>query len=306
VRGDQVDDALFDVGPDRTLRCGAGGRPFERGGGAELGHVVDGHDDAQVELLVGARVDDGDGRRPGQEAGDLFGRAHGRAEADALGRLVEQSVETLEREGQVGAALGRGDGVDLVDDDGLHALEGLARLRGEHEVERLGRRDEDVGRGAGEPAAVARARVAGAHAHRDVGSLGAQASSGLGDAHERRTEVAFDVDAECLERGDVEHAGAVQLLVGRGRRGQRVDRPEERGERLARAGRRDDEGVVALADGRPGALLRAGRRGEGPPEPLAGRGGEALEHVGHRCHPALHHRHSAEGSAQHGGFAAAS
>ena len=37
---------------------------------------------------------------------------------------VEQRVEPLERHRQVGAALGAGDGVDLVDDDGVDACAG--------------------------------------------------------------------------------------------------------------------------------------------------------------------------------------
>ena len=55
-------------------------------------------------------------------------------------------LEALEREREVRAALGVGDGVDLVDDHRLDPAEHLARVRGEDQVQRLGRRDEDVGR----------------------------------------------------------------------------------------------------------------------------------------------------------------
>ena len=60
------------------------------------------------------------------------------------GRAV-QLVEPLEREREVRAALGAGERVDLVDDHGLDAAQGLARRRREHEEEGLGRRDEDLG-----------------------------------------------------------------------------------------------------------------------------------------------------------------
>ena len=92
----------------------------------------------------------------------------GRTVADspiALGGLVEQRVEPLERQRQVGAALGAGDRVHLVDDHRLDAAQRLARLRGEEQEQRLGRRDEDVGRRAGERAALVGRGVAGADRH---------------------------------------------------------------------------------------------------------------------------------------------
>ena len=70
------------------------------------------------------------------------------------------------------------------------------------------------------------------------------------DAGERRAEVLLDVDGERAERRDVEDARA--LLRGRRRLGrQPVDRPQERGERLARSGGREDQRVVARARSSP-------------------------------------------------------
>ncbi len=66
------------------------------------------------------------------------------------------------RQGEVGTALGPGDGVDLVDDDVLDGSEDLARLAGQEQVQALGGRDEDVGRVAGDLATVLGRRVAGA------------------------------------------------------------------------------------------------------------------------------------------------
>src|SRR3954449_3943428 len=66
--------------------------------------------------------------------------------------------------------------------------------------------------------------------------------------------------------------------LGRRRcRGEPVERPEERRQRLARPGRGDDQGVAAAADRVPGALLGRGRRREGALEPGPGGGGEAVE-----------------------------
>ena len=52
-----------------------------------------------------------------------------------------------------------------------------------------------------------------------------------------RAQVALDVDGQRLERADVEHPAAAQRVVGDGRGGQPVEGGQERGERLARAGR---------------------------------------------------------------------
>ncbi len=291
---DEVDHPFLDVGPDRPVRRRLG-RVGPDGRGAELGHVVHRHDDPQVERLLRRRRDDRDRCAAAEEARDLLRRTHRRGQADALHGLLEQVVEPLERDGEVRAALRRRDGVDLVHDDGVDVDQGLARARREHQVQRLGRRDEDVRRLAEQALPVGRGRVTAPDAHRHLGRLGAEPAGGLRDADERAAQVALDVHAERLERGDVEHAGA--LLGGRTvrRADEPVDRPEERRERLARPGRRDDQGVLPGGDRVPGAGLRGGRCGERAAEPLRGRGGEALEDVRHGpSHPARRHRQQTE------------
>ena len=116
-----------------------------------------------------------------------------------IGR-VDEPLQALDREREVRAALGAGDGVHLVEDQRLDAAQRLARRRGEHQVERLGRRDQDVGRLLDELAALLRRRVAGADAD-------AQARLEPG---ERAAQVALDVVVERLERRDVEHAQALR------------------------------------------------------------------------------------------------
>ena len=89
----------------------------------------------------------------------------GRCVADSPMRCSGPSasgLEALERQRQVRAALGRHQRVDLVDDHGDRGAQRLARVRGEQQVQRLGRRDEDVGRLRGEARALGRRRVAGA------------------------------------------------------------------------------------------------------------------------------------------------
>ena len=141
--GDEVDDALLDVRPDACLRGVAGrragqvrdaGRDLGRGAG-ELAHVGHRHDDLQVPLLRRDRLDDLDGPAAGEVAGHLLDRADRGGETDALGGRGQDRVESLEGQGEVGATLGAGDGVHLVEDDGPHPLEGFAGRRGEHEEE---------------------------------------------------------------------------------------------------------------------------------------------------------------------------
>ena len=144
------------------------------------------------------------------------------------------------------AALRPGDGVDLVDDHRLDRAEELARLRGQQEKERLRRRDQDVRRVPQHRRALLLRGVARAHAD---AQLRAQAG-------ERPAEIPLDVVVERLQRRDVEEAEArTGALV------EPVDPVEEGGERLAGAGRRLDQDVLAARDRRPAGGL--GRRGSG-------------------------------------------
>ena len=102
----------------------------------------------------------------------------------------------------------------------------------------------------------------------------------VGDAGERRAQVALDVHRQRLERRDVEDAAA---LLRRRRRleHQAVEAPEERRERLAAAGRREDQRRLAARDRRPPELLRPGRRRERAGEPLAHRGMKQIAAASH-------------------------
>ena len=185
----------------------------------------------------------------------------------------------------MGAALGAGDGVHLVDDHRLDAAQRLARLRGEHQEQRLGRGDQDVGRGRLDPAPVLRRGVTRAHADPDLGHLDAEPFGGLADADQRGAQVALDVDGERLEGRDVEDPAALLLLRHR-LGGQPVDRPQERRQRLAGAGRRHHQGVPSRRDRVPRAALRGRRLREGSGEPLLRRRAELV----HPVHPARRHR----------------
>ena len=149
-----------------------------------------------------------------EEAGDLLERALGGREADALRRALGcELLEPLEGEREVRAALGGGDGVDLVDD---HRLDASARVSRACDVSirysdsgvviRMsgGVRDE---RGGARRPAVSPVR------RPTVGSWNGTPSRSAGepDAGERRAQVLLDVDRERPQRRDVEHPAALVL-----------------------------------------------------------------------------------------------
>ena len=100
---------------------------------------------------------------PTRKRADLLERLLRRRQPDPLELVPGGLVEPLERQRQVRAALGRGDRVDLVDDAPARAVEQLLGAGGQHQVERLGRRDQDVRRLAQHRLALALGRVPGAH-----------------------------------------------------------------------------------------------------------------------------------------------
>ena len=189
------------------------------------------------------------------------------------GRLPADVVEAFEREGEVAAAAVAGQGVNLVDDDGVHAAQGFARPLGrEHQVEGLWGGDEDVRRAGDEGAAARGLGVAGADADADLGERLAARLGQFADGGQRGLEVALDVVAEGLERRDVDDAGdGIEFLL-LAAADELVDPDQEGGEGLAGSGWGRDEGVAAGADGRPGGGLGVGWRFERRAEPVGHEG----------------------------------
>ena len=205
---------------------------------------------------------------PSEVQRHLFERPLRGRQPDPLQRALGQRLEALHRQRQVGAALGRHQRVDLVDDQRVEAAERLAGVRGQQQVERLRRRDDDVGRLADEAGALAGRRVAGADQDAGHADRLAPARRGLRDAGDRRPQVALDVDGQRLERGDVDDPAAALRRRLRLEH-QPVQAPQERGQGLAAAGRGQEQRRFAPRDGGP--ALGLGRRraaGEGGLEPV--------------------------------------
>ena len=232
VGADQLEDARVDLGPDRAARsapaaeppgCCSSGRTSPIAAMSSTGTTTSSSSGLRTPAstmrhrprLARLASPSGLGPRPPRKPATTLS---GRCVAERpmrCGGFAGQRLEPLERQRQVRAALRAGQGVDLVDDDPLDAAQRLARLRGEQQVERLGRRDEDVRRPLAERAALLGRRVAGAH--RDVNLARQVVLAAIArrqrDAGQRRTKVAVDVVDERLERRDVENAQAAQRIV---------------------------------------------------------------------------------------------
>ena len=272
-----LQDAGLHVRPDRPRGAGLVAR-------RDVRHVLHRHHDPQLQPAAGRRVHHGGRPRPAQKGRHAVHGPHGGGEAHALGRPVEQGVEPLQAQRHVRPALGARDRVHLVDDDRAHAAQRLACLRREHEVERFGRGDQDVGRPAQERRALRAGGVARAHAHRDLHGRVPAARALRAHAVERQAQVALHVGAQRLDGRDVEHAGGRPGRGGRGigrgivlLREQPVYGVQERRERLAGARRGDDQRAFAAAYHVPRGLLHGRGRAEGRREPGARGGRELLQ-----------------------------
>jgi hypothetical protein len=201
-----------------------------------------------------------------------------RGKADPHGRLIGECGEPFERQGQVRAALVAGQGVDLVHDDGLHRAQLLAALRGcQQQVQRFGRRDEDVWRIADEGLPLGLRRIAGANGGADRQLAQPRLGCEGGDLGQGNLQVALDVVAQRLEGRDVNDLDPFRQLSLEPIAQQPVDADQKRGQRLARAGRGGDQRVLAGGDVGPAAKLRLGGLAETSGEPLADERMEQVE-----------------------------
>ncbi len=188
VRFDQVDQPRLDVGPDGVVR--------------QVGHIGHRHLHGQLEGL-GRRAEPRwwSGPAPDRKRASSSG---GRTVADNpmrwAGRPSRQFVEPLQRQRQVRAALAAGDGVNLVDDHGLHPGQGLAGRGGQHQEQRLRGGDQHVGRRGDELAALRGRGVAGSDPHADLGRGQTAPFGDPGEPGQRGAQVALDVDGQRLER----------------------------------------------------------------------------------------------------------
>jgi len=210
--------------------------------------------------------------RAAKEARHFLQRALGSGQTDALkgwiARGEDESFQAFDGNGKVRATLGGDERMYFVDDYSLDMTESFRGVRGKQEIEGLGGGDEDLSGVAAEPRALFGGGVASADADLRDMCRDARLLSHVGDAGERRTQVALNINRKGLERRDVDDAGpgADETLAEH----ELVQTPEECGKSLAGAGRRQNEGRFAPRYGWPAVAL--GRCGlvEDRAEPAGG------------------------------------
>src|SRR2546427_7843717 len=155
-------------------------------------------------------------------------------------------------------------GMYFVEDQRADTLQGLARARGEEQIQRLRCRDQDVGRIAEHRRALLLRRVTGANTDPQLGL----------QPGKRAAQVALDVVVQGLERRDIDEPQTFAALGV-----ELVDAVEEGRERLAGARGRLDQRVPAARNRRPTELLGGSRRAERFLEPGSRQGAENGERV---------------------------
>ncbi len=276
--------------PDR-IACGLptphGLQRIPRRRAAEVRHRLNRHLDAQIQRLAHTRVEDP--HLPAwahQKTAHLLQRALCRRQPHALHpvarALVRRGVrgclggaraeprllvQPLKRQRQVRPALHRRHGMDLIHDHRLNRAQHRARTRAEDQVQRLGGRDQDVRRVARHRRALGLGGVPRADTHTHLRP----------NPPQRRAQVALDVIRKRLQRRHIHHAHARGAILRA--RAQSVQRPQERRERLPRAGRRRQQHVLPTCDRRPRLCLRGGRLGKRRRKPVARRGAERQQRI---------------------------
>ena len=155
---------------------------------------------------------------------------------------------------------------------------------GEQDVERLGRGDQDVRRPLAHrprsPGGVSPVRT-WARMRRLGQAVAARARRGCPPAAPRRLRL--NVVGQRLQRRDVQHPGLVGQLAGQPLAHQLVDGRQERGQRLAGAGGRRNQGVACPRDRRPGLHLHGRGAAEGLANQRATVGWKRASGMGRCC-----------------------
>ena len=225
------------MAPDRLVDLGDG----VAGGVARPGHALFGFQDGDFGLGASGNGDQlGHGARrllADQPAPQLVRLRNGRRQADGLQRR-HKPAQPRQAERQQMAALRGHQRMQLVENHVAQAgEEPVGGRRGDQQRQLFGRGEQNVGRVDLLALPLVRRGVAGA-------GLDGHRQLHLAD---RLAEIALDVDGQRLERRDVERVDAAMRLPGpplrpRGERGQRR---QEAGQRLAGAGRRDQQHRLA-------------------------------------------------------------
>ena len=200
---DEPRHPIVDFGPDLARH-----HRFERRAGQNQIEIASALMAGVNDRRVGGRGFNG--RNTDQKSRNGANRILRGGEADALQPVAAQCAETLQRQGEMRAALVRRDGVDFIDDHRAGGRQHLASgLRAQQDVEGFGRRHQDMRRAAAHALAFCGRRVARSHPGADLDIGEPAAPKTFPDAGEGRLQVAVDIVRQSLERRNVDHVGLV-------------------------------------------------------------------------------------------------
>ena len=153
--------------------------------------------------------------------------------------------------------------MNLVDDDVAHGLQHLpAGTAGEQDIEGFRGGDQDMGRYPPHALALRLGGIAGPHQGADIHFRQSLRLHNVPDALQRPLQVLLNVVGQGLQWGDIQDIRFIGQPAGQCFPHQVVNRRKERGQGLAAAGRRRDQGVIALFYCRPGIFLHRRRSGK--------------------------------------------
>ena len=169
--------------------------------------------------------------------------------------------------------------MDLVHDHPADASEHRSNGRGQHQIQRLWRGDQDVGWIPLHSAAVLLRGVARTQKGLQLGErITTETFGGVPDTGEWGSQIAVDVVSKGLHGGDVEDPASLRPF--RDRLGEKlIQGPEKGSEGLPRPCGCVDQRVIAITDGRPSPGLRPGWSGKGGLEPRPRCWRESLQRI---------------------------
>ena len=186
-------------------------------------------------------------------------------------------MQSFQEQRQEDAAFVRAERMDFIDDDVRDRFQTLACPTCKHQVQRFGRRDEEVGRFSEQPLTFLSGGVAGADGDREGTERLSLGFSRRKDSGKRLLQISKDVLVERFERRDVENANP---SIGSRDPPEMVETSQKGRKSLTRAGRGEDQRVFAPSHRRPTQPLRRRRNPDRRSKPRRNLRKQDVETVG--------------------------
>ena len=223
--------------------------------------------------------------------------------------MTDEAIQPFQTQGKVRATFGACDGMHLIDDHRLHGRKDAPGLGCEHQEQRFRSGDENIRRMVDDGAPLLRCGVAAAYADPDFRRGQSRGLALIGYAAQRRFKILRHIDAQGLQRRDVQHPDAALGLSRRvstitdGTCGRLPHQPvncrKERAQGLTGAGGRSHQHVPTGANGRPCLPLRVSRAFERMLEPCLGRLRKQVQTFVHTFDYDISHRRQPLSSSTH-------